>query len=215
MPEKTRCAGTGRRCRRRHAAMPAPNQPDLVEVENAIRSRRTVKAFERRAGRPRDARRAARARALGAEPPPHEPVALPGARPQALERAEGRGGRLAPRDGAGGRRPRRARRGGGGQARPRPDAGRLLREALRRPGPGRGGRHATACAAYIVLLGAHARGLAGYWRTPAVLRTEAGATAVGLPATSISSACCTSAAPCQTAAPPDRAPVTDYATFLE
>jgi nitroreductase len=41
--------------------------------------------------------------------------------------------------------------------------------------------HATACAAYIVLLGAHARGLAGYWRTPEVLRTEAGRTAVELP----------------------------------
>src|SRR5436190_23858722 len=31
--------------------------------------------------------------------------------------------------------------------------------------------HATAIAAYIVLLVAHARGFAGYWRTPAVLRT--------------------------------------------
>ena len=40
--------------------------------------------------------------------------------------------------------------------------------------------HATACAAYIVLLAAHARGLAGYWRTPGVLRTKAGAEAVGL-----------------------------------
>ncbi len=30
---------------------------------------------------------------------------------------------------------------------------------------------AAATASYIVLLGAHARGLAGYWRTPAVLRT--------------------------------------------
>ena len=40
--------------------------------------------------------------------------------------------------------------------------------------------HATACAAYIVLLAAHARGLGGYWRTPEVLRSEAGAAAVGL-----------------------------------
>jgi nitroreductase len=40
--------------------------------------------------------------------------------------------------------------------------------------------HATACAAYIVLLGAHARGLAGYWRTPEVLRTDEGRVAVGL-----------------------------------
>ncbi len=37
---------------------------------------------------------------------------------------------------------------------------------------------AAAVASYIVLLAAHARGLAGYWRTPAVLRSEAGRAAV-------------------------------------
>jgi nitroreductase len=42
--------------------------------------------------------------------------------------------------------------------------------------------HATAVASYIVLLAAHARGHAGYWRTPALMRTEAGRAAVGLPA---------------------------------
>ncbi len=42
--------------------------------------------------------------------------------------------------------------------------------------------HATAVASYIVLLAAHARGHAGYWRTPALLREEAGRAAVGLPA---------------------------------
>src|SRR6202142_2203950 len=41
--------------------------------------------------------------------------------------------------------------------------------------------HATAIAAYILLLAAHARGFAGYWRTPAVLRTPEGREAVGLP----------------------------------
>jgi nitroreductase len=41
--------------------------------------------------------------------------------------------------------------------------------------------HAAACAAYIVLLAAHARGLAGYWRTPDVLRTSEGRAAVGIP----------------------------------
>ena len=41
--------------------------------------------------------------------------------------------------------------------------------------------HATAVAAYIVLLAAHDRGLAGYWRTPALLREEGGRAAVGLP----------------------------------
>ncbi|HEY3187722.1 MAG TPA: nitroreductase family protein, partial [Solirubrobacteraceae bacterium] len=34
--------------------------------------------------------------------------------------------------------------------------------------------HAAACAAYIVLLSAHGRGLAAYWRTPEVLRTPEG-----------------------------------------
>ena len=41
--------------------------------------------------------------------------------------------------------------------------------------------HATASASYIVLLAAHARGLAGYWRTPGLLRTPEGCAAVGLP----------------------------------
>jgi nitroreductase len=39
---------------------------------------------------------------------------------------------------------------------------------------------ATAAAVYAVLLGAHARGLASYWRTPAVLRTREGREAVGV-----------------------------------
>jgi nitroreductase len=42
--------------------------------------------------------------------------------------------------------------------------------------------HSTAIASYIVLLAAHARGLAGYWRTPGLLRSEEGRAAVGLPA---------------------------------
>ena len=41
--------------------------------------------------------------------------------------------------------------------------------------------HATAVAAYIVLLAAHARGLGGYWRTPEVLRERAGLEAVEVP----------------------------------
>ena len=32
-----------------------------------------------------------------------------------------------------------------------------------------------------MLLGAHARGLAGYWRTPGVLRTPAGRAALEIP----------------------------------
>ena len=40
---------------------------------------------------------------------------------------------------------------------------------------------AAGCAVYIVLIAAHAHGLAGYWRTPKVLRTKRGRAAVGVP----------------------------------
>jgi nitroreductase len=40
---------------------------------------------------------------------------------------------------------------------------------------------AVGVASYIVLVAAHARGLSSYWRTPGVLRTPEGRAAVGLP----------------------------------
>jgi nitroreductase len=40
---------------------------------------------------------------------------------------------------------------------------------------------AGACAVYIVMLAAHARGIASYWRTPAVLRSPAGRAAARIP----------------------------------
>jgi len=39
---------------------------------------------------------------------------------------------------------------------------------------------ATACAVYVVLLAAHSRGLASYWRTPKLLELPEGRAAVGL-----------------------------------
>jgi nitroreductase len=75
--------------------------------------------------------------------------------------------------------------------------------------------HATACAAYVVLLGAHDRGLAGYWRTPAVMRVDAGRTAVGLPDDERFIGVLYLGRARQTAGAPARAPVTDYATFLD
>ena len=64
---------------------------------------------------------------------------------------------------------------GGRQARPRADARRRERGADGRPASRtRRTCCSAACAIYIVLLGAHARGLANYWRTPAVLRTAGG-----------------------------------------
>lgn len=41
---------------------------------------------------------------------------------------------------------------------------------------------AAAAASYIVLLAAHARGLAGYWRTVPAMDTTAGRAALGIPA---------------------------------
>jgi nitroreductase len=40
---------------------------------------------------------------------------------------------------------------------------------------------AVGCAVYAVLLAAHARGLASYWRTPGLLRTDEGRAALGVP----------------------------------
>jgi nitroreductase len=40
---------------------------------------------------------------------------------------------------------------------------------------------ATGCAVYAVLLAAHGRGLASYWRTPSILRTPQGRAALGVP----------------------------------
>ena len=74
--------------------------------------------------------------------------------------------------------------------------------------------HATACAAYIVLLSAHARGLAGYWRTPEVLRSEAGRRAVGLPGDERFVSLLHLGRPVQDQRPPDRPAVADTTIFL-
>ena len=78
-------------------------------------------------------------------------------------------------------RSRRRRAGGRGEARPRADARRGLRRAGRAtPSTAEEDFAAGACAVYIVLLAAHARGLGGYWRTPGVLRTPEGRAACGI-----------------------------------
>lgn len=74
--------------------------------------------------------------------------------------------------------------------------------------------HATACAAYIVLLAAHARGLVGYWRTPDVLRTEAGRAAVGLAPAERFVALIHLGHPIQEKAPPERRPASSVVEFL-
>jgi nitroreductase len=74
---------------------------------------------------------------------------------------------------------------------------------------------ASACAAYIVLLAAHGRGLAGYWRTPEVLRTEAGREAVGIGEDERFLALIHLGPRRQQKEAPERAPAGDYVTYLE
>ena len=74
---------------------------------------------------------------------------------------------------------------------------------------------ATACATYAVLLAAHARGLAGYWRTPAVLRTAEGRAAVGIPADERFVALIHLGWPRQSKEPPDRLPPSDVVAYLD
>jgi nitroreductase len=75
--------------------------------------------------------------------------------------------------------------------------------------------HATAVASYIVLLGAHARGLAGYWRTPALLWTEGGKEAVGLPDSERFVGLLHLGPQRQQKEPPERPPAEQMTTYLD
>src|SRR4051794_35090268 len=74
---------------------------------------------------------------------------------------------------------------------------------------------AAGVAAYIVLLGAHARGLAGYWRTPAVLRTPEGRAAAGVPDGEHAIGLLHLGPARQEQRPPERQDVGQVVTFLE
>ena len=75
--------------------------------------------------------------------------------------------------------------------------------------------HATAIAAYIVLLAGHARGLAGYWRTPEVMRTDAGRAAVDLPGDERFVSLLHISWPIQEQRRPEREPTAETATYLD
>jgi nitroreductase len=73
---------------------------------------------------------------------------------------------------------------------------------------------AVAAAITLVLLGAHDRGLAGYWRTPAVLRTPEGRAAAGVPDGERVLGLIHLGPPRQDKEPPERLPPAEYVTFL-
>jgi len=75
-------------------------------------------------------------------------------------------------------------------------------------------RDAAAIAAYIVLLAAHGRGLAGYWRTPGVLRTSAGRAALNIAEGERVIGLLHLGTARQEQRVPGRAPVQDFVTWL-
>jgi nitroreductase len=76
-------------------------------------------------------------------------------------------------------------------------------------------RLATATAAYVVLLGAHGRGLAGYWRTPAVLRTPEGRAALHIAEDEHVLGLLHLGHPRQEPRVPERAPVGEVVEYLD
>jgi nitroreductase len=73
---------------------------------------------------------------------------------------------------------------------------------------------AAAVASYIVLVAAHGRGLGGYWRTPAVLRSAEGRAAVGVPEGERIIGLLHLGPPRQEKEPPPRLGTTDFVTWL-
>jgi nitroreductase len=74
---------------------------------------------------------------------------------------------------------------------------------------------ASGCAAYVVLLGAHARGLAGYWRTPAVLWQRDGLEALDIPPEERAIGLLYLGRPIQEQRPPARPPAEEAVTWLD
>ena len=74
---------------------------------------------------------------------------------------------------------------------------------------------ATAMAGYVVLLGAHARGLASYWRTLPVLGTPPGRAAISLPDDQEPVGLLQLGQPRQRQVVPERAPVEQVVRYLE
>jgi nitroreductase len=73
---------------------------------------------------------------------------------------------------------------------------------------------ASACAVYAVLLAAHGRGLAGYWRTPGVLRTPEGLAALEIPPEEQFVSLIHLGWPRQEKEPPERLPSSEYVSYL-
>jgi nitroreductase len=187
----------------------------LVDVEEAIRSRRTVKAFEP-VPVPREALEELLELARWA--PNHHltnPWRFRVLGPASLERLKRAAGELAAAEAPSGADPGELARVAAAKLDRAPTLVVCSVKRSQDPVQDEEDLHAAAIAAYIVLLGAHALGLAGYWRTPGVLRSEVGARAVGIPADERFVALIHLGRAKQAAAPPDRDSAESYVTFLD
>jgi nitroreductase len=186
-----------------------------VDVERAIRSRRTVKAF---APEPVDRETLEELFELARWAPNHNltnPWRFRVLGPRSLARLKAAAAELAAADAGS---DEEAEKLGEAAAAKFDRAPTLVVCSARRsddPVQDEEDRYATACAAYVVLLAAHARGLAGYWRTPGVLRSDAGREAVGLGADEHFIGLLHLGHARQDAAPPERGEAETYVSFLE
>jgi nitroreductase len=151
-----------------------------METPDAIRSRRTVKAFDSRS---LDRATIDELLELARWAPNHHltcPWRFRVLGPQALERLKRAAGELAAAQAPAGSDSDSIASGAAAKLDRAPTLIALTVERSDDPLTFEEDCAAAACAAYIVLLGAHDRGLAGYWRTPAVLRDPAGRAAAGI-----------------------------------
>jgi nitroreductase len=185
-----------------------------MDVDQAIRSRRTIKAFE---PRPVERETLDELLELARWAPNHHltnPWRFRIVGPRALDRLKRAAGELAAAQAGGAEAAELARVAAAKLDR----APTLIVCSLVRcedPIEHEEDHHAAAAAAYIVLLAAHSRGLAGYWRTPGVLRTEAGRKAVGLGDEEDFIGLLHLGRARQDADPPERKAPDDYVTYLD
>jgi nitroreductase len=185
-----------------------------VDVEKAIRSRRTIKAFE---PRPLERETITELLELARWAPNHHltnPWRFRVVGPRALERLKQAAGEVAAAE-TEGADPAGVARAAAAKLDRAPTL--VVCSVVRSDDPVQmeEDRHAAAVAAYIVLLAAHGRGLAGYWRTPAVLRTRSGCEAVGLGADEDFVGLLHLGWAKQAAEPPERLPTVRYVSFLD
>jgi nitroreductase len=185
-----------------------------MDTEQAIRTRRTIKAFQ---AEPVDRATLDELLALARWAPNHHltnPWRFRVLGPESLERLKGVAADLAAADCPEGADPTEVRRVAAAKLDRAPTL--VVCSVVRSADPAEReeDRDATACAAYIVLLAAHARGLAGYWRTPAVLRDQAGREAAELPPGEDFVGLLHLGLPHQAAPAPERSEPPAYVTYL-